>query len=198
MAKPSVVKIEIAPKTIFYVFATVFLAWFLWQVKAILFVFFISFILMSALSPVVDFLVKLRLPRAISVLLIYLTFIIGLVLLLVSVIPPVVSQTKDLISSLPLLLGKAVFDNYSQNITDFLSREFARVSGQALRVTVNLATGIFSIFTVLVITFYLLLNKEHFYQTLIGFFPLTQQERIKKGILRVEKKLGFWVRGQLF
>ena len=198
MAKPSIVKIEIAPKTIFYIFATGFLIWFLWQIKAIIFIFFISFILASALSPIVDFLVAHKLPRGLSVLLIYLTFILLLAILVGSVIPPVVSQTRDLISSLPLLLGEAVFDSYSQNITNFLSQEFARVSGKALRVTVSLATGIFSIFTVLVITFYFLLDKSQFYQNLVGLAPLVYQERIKKGIFRVERKLGSWVRGQAF
>lgn len=197
MAKPPVIKIEIVPKTIFYVFGTVLLLWLFFQIKAILFIFFVSFILASALSPIVDFLVAHRLPRGLSVLLIYLTFVLLLALLVGSVIPPVVSQTKDLISSLPLLLGKAVFDSYSQNITNFLSREFARVSSQALRVTVSLATGIFSIFTVLVITFYLLLDKKRFYQALVGIFPLAEQKRIKKGILRIEEKLGAWVRGQV-
>lgn len=197
MAKPSVVKIEIAPKTIFYVLGIIFLLWFLFQIKAILFIFFISFILASALSPIVNLLVGYKVPRGLSVLLIYASFILLIALLIGSVIPPVIAQTKDLISSLPLLLGEAVFDSYSQNITSFMSREFARVSSQALKVTAGVATGIFSVFTVLVITFYLLLDRERFYQYLVGLFPLAQQKRLKKGILRVEAKLGSWVRGQI-
>lgn len=197
MTKPSTIKIEIAPKTIFYVLGTVFLLWLLFQIKAILFIFFISFILASSLSPIVNFLVAHKMPRGLSVLLIYIAFILLIALLIGSVIPPVVAQTRDLISSLPLLLGKAVFDSYSQNITSFMSREFARVSSQALRVTAGVATGIFSVFTILVITFYLLLDKERFYQYLAGLFPLAQQKRLKKGISRVEAKLGSWVRGQV-
>lgn len=197
MVKPPVVKIEIAPRSLFYLLGVLFLVWFLLQIKAIILIFFISFIFVSALSPIVDFLVGHKVPRGLSVLLIYLSFIVLIVLLVGSVIPPVVSQTRDLVASLPLLLGEAVFDSYSRNISNFLSSGFTRVSGQALKVTVGVATAIFSLFTVLVITFYLLLEKDRFYGYLADLFPLSYQKRIKEGLTRVEEKLGSWVRGQL-
>ena len=198
MGGEKTIKIEIAPKSIFFLLLILFSLWFLSQIKAVVFIFFFSFILTSALSPIVSVLVKKGFPRPLSVLLIYFFFLLFLALLLLSVVPPLVSQTRDFLVSLPLLLGKAVFDQYSRNLTSLLTQEITRVSGHALRITVNAATGIFSLFTTLVITFYLLLEKEKFYQSLVGLFPLPYQKRIREGILRVERKLGAWVRGQVF
>ena len=70
--------------------------------------------------------------------------------------------------------------------------------GQALKTTMSIAQSVFAIFSILVISFYLLLEKKSLYQGFVGLFPLSFQEKVEKIIERLEKKLGSWVRGQVF
>lgn len=204
--KLPVIKIEISPKSIFYIFFLSLALWFLYQIKVILIALFISFILMSALSPAVDFLVKQKLPRVLAALLVYLLMICLLTLVVVVAVPPMVAQTGDLIRVLPYLLNRtfstwgersAVWERYTQGLINALSVEFARIPGRAVKTTINIAQSILLTLSVIVITFYLLLEQPRFHASFAGLFPLAYQERVKEAVLRIEQKLGSWVRGQV-
>jgi len=65
-------KIEISHKTItFTVFFLLFLV-FLYQIRGVLLLLFIAIIFMSALSPIVDKFQKLKIPRGLAVLFLYI------------------------------------------------------------------------------------------------------------------------------
>jgi predicted PurR-regulated permease PerM len=202
------VKIEISPKTLIYVFLFFLGLWFFSQIKAILLLFFVSFILVSALSPAVEFLTVRKISRTLSVVLVYLTLISLIFLLGVAVIPLMTAQTRDFLCAFPLLVQKAseaigpdkrlLWERYAQGLINGLSSEFIKMPGQALKTTMSIAQSVFAFFSILVISFYLLLERTYLYRGLVGLFPLSFQKSVEEIIVRLEKKLGAWVRGQVF
>src|SRR5438046_1042449 len=64
-------------------------------------------------------------------------------------------------------------------------------------VTTKFACALFSIITVFVISFYLLLDYERIRAFLLSLFPEHRQDTVAHFLTQVEIKLGAWFRGQL-
>ena len=102
-------KVEISHKTIiFTVFFLLFL-WVLFYIKDILLELFVALLLMTVLQPMVGLFAKIRIPRAISVLLSYIVVfgIFGGVIALI--IPTLIDQTTSFVNALPLYFSNLIF-----------------------------------------------------------------------------------------
>ncbi len=64
-------KIEISQKTIIYTIGLLLGLWLLYQIRGIVVLFFIAFILMTAVNPLVKVAKKLKIPTILVMLLIY-------------------------------------------------------------------------------------------------------------------------------
>lgn len=80
-------KIEISHKTIIFTVLFLALLWFLYFIRDIILVFFIALLIMAVLNPLVSRLSKLKVPRGISVLLVYV-LVLGLLSFLVASLVP--------------------------------------------------------------------------------------------------------------
>jgi len=174
---------------------------FLFEIKSILVSLFIAYILMSALSPAVNFLVNHKFRRGLAVLLVYLSFVIALISVVIPLGSFVVLQFKLLFDNFPEYANRAAlsfgFSTDALNIKSILSQESEFLGKNALTVTSKFFGGIFSLVTVLVVSLYLLLEKNRFQQGIEGLFSQDKRERVKELLLAVENLLGAWVRGQL-
>ena len=91
--------IEISTVSILKVLLVLLLVWFLFAIREIVLLFIISIIIASAIDPLADFLHKKRVPRALSVLLVYVLFL-GLLGLIVSLlVPPIAEEFKVIAES---------------------------------------------------------------------------------------------------
>src|SRR3989344_8026403 len=117
----------------------VLVGWFLIQIKEILIIFFISYILMAALAPYVHFLKRYKIPKAISAGIVYLITLAVIVLLIVPIIPFFSSQILSLISSFPVYLDgilKFLKINISSNqLETFLTSQLDTIGANAFAVT---------------------------------------------------------------
>src|SRR5688572_22838570 len=97
-------KVEISHRTIIFTVFFLLGLWFLYFIKDILLELFVALLLMTILEPLVNLLSKVKIPRAISVLLSYVLFfgIFGGVLALI--IPTLVDQTTGFVTQLPTYL----------------------------------------------------------------------------------------------
>lgn len=201
--------IDISLKTIFWFLVMIFVIWFVFQIKEILLALFVAFIFMSAFAPVVDFFDRLRIPPVLGILFTYLAFLIILFLALVAVVPIVVSQSQALVVRLPFYVSRILevlgvgsqedylLQVYTNQIVQFMTTQLADLSQGAVRVTVGFVTGIVTLLTILVMSFYLLLDRRRLHQNFVSMFPLPYQERARQLTLKVEHQLGLWMRGQL-
>lgn len=188
-------KIEITHKTILFILATLGLIWFVLQIKEIILLLFLAFILMSGLRPLVEGLEKLRIPRLLSILLIYLVIIFSLIIFGGAVIPGLVLQTVRFWEKLPEIFNK-ILPFLPLNL-EFLSQQITPISGNLLRATLDFFSNIFTILTLMVLTFYLLLERKNLEETFRSFFGEEKAGKILKITWKIEEKLGGWLRGQL-
>ncbi len=151
---------------------------------------------MSALRPLVDRLEVLRIPRVLSVLLIYLLVVAIFGVGLAGLIPSLVSQSLHLIAELPAVVDQVV--PYWDVDAASLTRQIAPLGENVLKVTLGIFSNFLAVITVMVFTFYFLLERrytENFLKDMIG---TEAGGRVMAVIRTIEKRLGSWVAGQLF
>lgn len=187
-------KIEISTKTIIFTVFFLILLRFLVEIRSILFIIFISFILMSAFKPLVEKLEKLRLPRVIAILLVYLAGLSVIVYTGSTLIPPLVTQSINLGQHLPQLI-KDYLPFISIDVQS-LTQQIAPIGENILKVSVGIFSNIFNIFSLLAVSFYMLMEREHFESHLSKFMGKEATVDFITILDRVEERLGAWVRGQ--
>ncbi len=191
-------KVEISHRTIVFVALFGLLLWFVFQIRGVLLMLFISVILMSALNPAVDKLQRWKVPRGLAILVIYIVLwgVVGG--LIAKVIPPLVEQTRTLIFQLPDALGRVEFFNANQEIiTNQIVTRLGALPENLLKVTVDLFANLLTVLTTLVITFYLLLERKNLDKYLSLLLGRERPTKITQVINEIERRLGGWVRGEL-
>lgn len=186
-------KVDVSHKTIFFIAGFLGFLWVIYQIRDVILLFFVAIILMSALSPLVDRLVRFRLPKALAVTIIYIVVFGTLTLLLAITLVPLIDQTASLSSTLPNKL-QAFFPPGTVN-SGFLQQKSTDIFGNILGTAVTVFSNTVAIISIAVLTFYLLLDKERFEKLLSQLF-VNHQERALKLIEKIEDKLGSWLRGQ--
>ena len=175
--------------------------WLLFSVKEIIIDIFIAYIIMAALYPMVAYLKSKKFPNILAVLIPYFFYISLGALLLVSLIPFFISQVQILIENFPVYLEKAasIFNinvDYSQ-LDSVIVSEMDTIGKNALSFSTGIFSGFFSFLTILVISFYLLLDHERIKKGLANFFQFSSQKETLDIFSQIEEKLGAWLRGQI-
>lgn len=172
--------------------------WLAIELIGILVIIFISYIIMAALSPFSDFLTAKRIPRIFSVLIPYILTIAILVLLIFPLIPFFVSQIQLLFSNFPQYISQvAKAFNIHIDINSVFESDINSLGKNALSVTGKIFSGVFSLLTVLVISFYLMLERTMLKDQFIMLLPKKYQGKGRETISQIERKIGLWLRGQI-
>ncbi len=205
-----VYRISISSVTVLKVIGIIVAVFFLWSIRDVLGILFVSLVLASALDPWVDRLERYRIPRGMSILLMYLVFfcIIGAAVYLV--IPPLITQFSELTQSLraytpqidnlyrlltntqDFSFGKELQSNIANinaTLANFTSSIFGAIAGVFGRV----ATFLF----VLVITFYMTVEEDGLKKFVRSLAPIHYQPYLVQKTNRIQMKMGSWFRGQL-
>src|SRR3989344_426750 len=188
-------RIDISSRTV--VFITLFLLglWILYQILDLILLLFIALIFMSALSPVVKLLIKFKIPKPLGILIIYM-FVLSISGLILTIsFTPLIEQTSRLIAVLPAAISNVLqIGNFDSSI---VQRELGSITGNLFSFTKTIFSNVITIILLLVLTFYLLLEREDLEKRAAALF-VGQEERVRKLLVTIEEKLGSWLRGQLF
>ena len=152
------------------------------------------------------------LPRSVAAVLVYLGTAFAVVLLALTLVPPVYSQGRQLVTNLPELLEEgqgrlasfqawSVAHNLPFDVRILASQLLARVQTQAEAIAstgLGLVVGTFNWFLdlilVLVISFYMLIDGERLWRGLTGIFS----QKIRDGLTQsLQRNLRRFVSGQL-
>ncbi|AKM79636.1 MAG: hypothetical protein UX85_C0001G0204 [Candidatus Beckwithbacteria bacterium GW2011_GWB1_47_15] len=192
---PRAQTIEITHKSIvFTALFTIFL-FFLYKIRHVILLLFIAVIFMSALSPLVDKLEKRRVPRGLATLLFYLLIWGAVSYGLAALVPPLVEQSTKFIGSLPQTLDGLSQGNLNLSVFD---SQLASLPQRAVKFVVGAFNNLVTIFTLMVIVFYMIMERKNLKKYLVFLFGKTNAEkRAEKFLDRVEHKLGSWVRGEI-
>lgn len=186
-------RIDISSKTVIFIAAFGILLWILFHILDIILLFFVAFILMSALAPLVHRLRRWGVPKILAVLLVFFLMLGAIVGLLTAGLTPLLSQTSNLIQR----LGDTLNTLLQINIIDpsVIQQEMSRLSAQLVTISVDIFKNLISWVSVLVVTVYMLLDKEKLEDYATSFFG-ERQDHVRKLLSKIEDKLGAWLRGQ--
>ena len=171
----------------------------LWSVRDILEILILSLILASAMEPLADYLNERKVPRVVSVFLVYVV-VLGLAALIISlIIPPAILQIKYLQDNLPTLLAQLQTRLGSSvsvgNLGQGILSNFGG-GGNIVSSTFNAFAGAITFVAILVISFYLVAEEKGLKNFVASFLPPGQQEFTVNLLQKVQRKMGFWVLGQ--
>lgn len=182
-------------------------------IKALLIPFLGAMVLTYVLEPVVELLVRRRVPRGVAVLVIYFTFIVVATIAIINCIPMVSRQLTQLSTHVPVLVREADkwIDELSrqkqylpeavrkgieaglatleQHITSLASGAFTMLSGTL--------TFLFILLTIPFLVYYMLKDMRVIGRGMVRLAPAKHREEMRKILAGVDETLGKYVRGQL-
>lgn len=197
-----VIRAEISYKTILFTTAFIGTIWLVFLIKEIIILVLLSIILISALIRPVDWLTSRGIPRTISAVIVYFLMILLMFLGLGIIVPPLVEQTTDLVSNLPSIISSInEFLIFNKVPVVDISREIAsqinQIAGNIISISSVIFSSVFNIITLFVLSFYLLVEWKTFVKLASSPFSGSQEKKVSNLIIKIEKGLGAWVRGQL-
>jgi predicted PurR-regulated permease PerM len=201
-------------RTILWTIAMVFVAIVIvdaaYLARHVLLLIYISALFAIGFSPVVRYLeLRARMPRWLAILVLYLVFLGLLALVLTLIFPPLVQQAKELWRSAPQM-----FDSAQDYLIDkgllkhrFTMREAvekapvgsgaAGAAGAVAGAAVGVAGAFIGFVTILILTFYLLLEASSLRNVFLRLFPRPHRGQMAEAATQVTEKVSAWLNGQL-
>lgn len=174
---------------------------FLLEVTNIILLLFVCVILTSTLAPAVRFLKKYRVPKIVAIAILYVVIIAFLTLLIAPLVPFFIEQFQALLENFPRYIDQTAkvlhFNVDAAKIREIVGSQADTIGKNAFVVTSEIFGGFLSLITVLVISFYLLLDHDNIIKKLPGLFPQNLQQKVEGAVQEIESTLGAWFRGQI-
>jgi len=191
-------------------------AWFVRQTAEILILLLVSAILASGFAPIVEWVERWplpggrRTPRGVAVFAVYLAVFVGVGGILSLIIIPAVTEGRAFIARLPQELSAVrawvadlqVRYPFLPNFSDQIAQLPQQISGlsryglTAAAVAFSFIGGITAAITVLVFTYYMLVEHAVIKNAFLSLLPPSEQARGSLVLARIGTKFGGWFRGQ--
>jgi predicted PurR-regulated permease PerM len=194
---------------------TVILLWAAYLVRDVLLLVYVSALLAIGFSPIVRLIerqkvlpIGRRLPRWLAILILYLVIIGSLTAVGFLIFPPLVRQGQQLWTALPEMFDRAqqwliAKGLLSEHLTLREAAQRAPVGGRGDAVVtvfgaiMGVLGGLFGLLTILILTFYLLVDADSLRDTLLRLFPSPQRQRVSAASRDITVKVSAWLGGQL-
>ena len=191
----------------------------LWQLRSLLVTLMIAVVVAAALAPIIDHAQKLRMPRWLAVIVVYLGLIAILTGAGLLIGPTVVEQIERLIRRLPSYLeivrslaenlairfGMSNPDSVSpiselfntQALTTWVIRSSQQLVIRSYSVTRGIVGGVLSLILALLLSGYMLSGSEKLIKGLVSLFPKPWDERLEAQVEPVTKRMGGYIQGRV-
>jgi predicted PurR-regulated permease PerM len=194
----------------------VILLWCAFLVRDVLLLIYISGLLAIGFSPIIRLIERQkvlpigtrRFPRWLAILILYL-FILGtLTGIGFMIIPPLVRQGQQLWTALPdifdrgqdFLIQKGILKEHL-TLREAVSRAPGSGGGEAvgtvMGAVVGVVGGLFGLLTILILTFYILVEADNLRETMLRLFPKRSRPRVAAASRDITVKVSAWLGGQL-
>jgi predicted PurR-regulated permease PerM len=154
---------------------------------------------------------RLKIPRPLSILAVYIMIIGGITLAGLLIAPTISDEAQRFRDEAPSQLtelrddwklsGNAALKGPGVNVLDRILAEIDNPSSPSEEVTVGIVTGVgggvLGLITVLVMAFYYLTEKALLRRIIINQVKPTSRDRVERVWDQVEAQVGRWLRGQL-
>jgi predicted PurR-regulated permease PerM len=201
--------------TVGLVVVTVVLCWALYLARSSLVLVYVSALLAMGLAPLVRAIERRgmllpqgfrRPPRWLATLIVYLVLLGTAAAVVLVVFPPLVTQAREFAGQLPQLAEQAQQTLVRRGI---LSRPLTveHLVQQAPAGTDAIGTllgtfwgfigGVVGLFTILILTFYFVLEAEDIFRAFVRLFPRRRRPRVRAVGQEIARKVSAWLSGQL-
>jgi predicted PurR-regulated permease PerM len=211
MPEKNKITIDISTAAILKVVGVFLVLWFIYIIRDILIIIFVAILLSSALEPGVKFLQKKKIPRILSIVLIYVCLFLVVSSALILLIPPLTEQIGQLAQSFPFYWEKLSAGFYSireysqehgfldniQQALDSLQTSFSQAAGNIFSLIGTVFGNIISFILILVLTFYFLVQENAIKKSFRFVTPAKYQPYLSDLITRMQQRVGLWLRGEL-
>lgn len=179
--------------------------WIIYLTLDILMLVAAAIFLAAALAPTVDKLENKKIPRSLSMLTIYIVLFASIAGIALIVLPQVTSQITAIARNFPTAYGQilewlsalGLADQAAINQTlGELSPTITSATQGAVSTLFGIFDGIFSFFMVLIMTFYLVVDKESAKRT-VAALPQQYHDHVVGLYNRLSQKIGRWLRAQI-
>lgn len=173
--------------------------WLLYSIRSIMVLVFISFIVMTAVNPIVLLSKKTKIPLLPLLFLVYIGVIALLSIVIASLVPAVVDQSKSLATNIPGYISSLENSLNVKLDPSFGTSYLAGIPSNLLRFAAGAFSNILNILMIFFITYYLIIERPHLHRYMTKLFSDGNAEKKAEAmVLAVEKQVGGWVRGELF
>lgn len=193
--------IKISPSIV--IFTALFVAgvWLAMQIKAIIFMTFIAYIISVGLNKGIDKLEnKLKLHRIFGVLIVYSLFISTISLFLAFIFPPLIKEVSNLFYNIQLpSMFQGQLKNFEVNFNSIKSLLDALGTSVSTAFTIlsNTFSGAFVAITTIVVSIYFSLEKPKLIKDIAGLINKNRIDEVKTFFHEVDNQLGNWIRGEI-
>ncbi|MFS8872433.1 AI-2E family transporter [Synechococcus sp. R50.1] len=212
-------QLTISVSSVALVVATGMLLLLLWQLRSLVLTVMIAVVVAAALAPLVDLAERLRIPRWLGVVLVYLSLIAGIAGLALLIGPTVATQTQRLLTRLPFYLEQlqllvdtwiadlagvdpAALDYLNQlldpqSLMSWAVRSGQRVLVQSFDFTRGLLGGLLTMVLTLFISGYMLVSGSDLVRGLVELFPYPWNERLAEQVHPMAQRMGGYIQGRV-
>lgn len=191
---------------------------FVWLFKPVLTPFVLGLAIAYLLDPIVEKLVKLKIPRLVVTITILLLFLAFVVLTLVLAVPPLVREAGVLADNIPTyidnlsqlvtpylaMIEERLGGNYVDSVQGFLKENvgnIAKISGNLAGTLAQGGQAIANFLTILVLTplvaFFTLMEWPRITKWIEDLIPRKNEKTIKDLLKEMNQKVAGFVRGQI-
>jgi predicted PurR-regulated permease PerM len=191
---------------ILFFFGVALALWVAYTVRDVLMLIYVSALFAVVLSPAIGMIQKMRLHtwragRGFAIIFLILLIALAGTLFGVFALPPVYRDGRNFSADWPrhmteLTEGIKRLPFAGKFDPAGLQKYAAEIAGGAGGLFLNLAGGIFGLFTAVVLTAYFIIDGDRVFQWAVSLFPLGHQERLAATLLRAKARMRNWLIGQ--
>ena len=221
---PEPPRVQVTPRTVLVVMLTALALlaglYLLWEVRNIVVWCVVAVFLAVALNPAVDWLDRRGLPRVVAIVLVYLALLLLVVGITALLLPPLISQGQALVTFVidlvrdppggtPQAALQDLADSYGLGgyLNDYLDtlrdqigslpERLSAAVAPLVSVTRSIIGGVVSLISVLLLTFFLLLDGRRFVETGLLLVEPSWRPRIQRLLDRSAQAVSGYITGNL-
>jgi len=202
-------------RTVVVTMAAALATWALYVARDAVLLIYVSALIAMGFSPLVNVLsgprsnpAQGRVPRAVAIAVVYFTIVAAAVLIALSVVPPLIDQAERLWAALPeqvnalqTFLIRHRLMTHRVSLLEAVQNAPAGTTGNTVNTVLvavwSVIGGVFGVITVLILSFYLLIEAESLFNYVVRFVPRSRQARAVKASREIVVKVSAWLRAQV-
>lgn len=181
----------------------------LWFVRDVLVLVFIAGVLAAGIAPAVRrvrivgrFWLHRNIPRGTAALIVYFPFLFLVLAIALFVVPPLVSESRELGAQLPSLIETNILTPLERYVPMGEVRDALRGGLDLPRASVvfyvrSAATVVASVIAVLFMIVYMLIDAERLQNVVLLFYPASVRGERRRILNRMGQRMSSWLAGQL-